>query len=347
MAEKKAGKNPATDRLMEELERYVEARVDHALTGMGRRIGEAVGGNVPGLGVGKIGELAGDLGRKVLPGKTLPALMGRISKATGAAAHKAMGASGKPAAKAKKLTIIEDVDVGVPVRVAYDQWTQFQEFGQFAKGVLSVEQKDETTTDWRVKVAKSKRAWQGTITEQIPDERIVWESQGDKGTTRGVITFHPLGEQLTKVLVVLEYAPKGPVEKTGALFRSQGRRARLDLKLFRKFIMMRGEPTGSWRGEIRDGEVVSEEEEETEPRAEDEKEPRKDEEKEEEEEDEEFEDEDEEPDEEEEEEEDEEFEDEDETEPGDDEYAAEEEEEEEEEEEPTPRRSRRTAASRR
>jgi uncharacterized membrane protein len=169
------------------------------------------------------------------------------------------GGSGKTAsagAGGKSMTVVEDIDVGLPVREVYDQWTQFQEFGRFAKGVVSVERRDETTSDWQVKVAKSNRAWKGTVTEQIPDERIAWTSEGAKGTTRGVVTFHPLGENLTKVLLVLEYFPKGVMEKTGNLWRAQGRRVRLDLKAFRKFVTMRGEATGAWRGEIRDGEVV-------------------------------------------------------------------------------------------
>ncbi|HSY00030.1 MAG TPA: cyclase, partial [Streptomyces sp.] len=90
---------------------------------------------------------------------------------------------------------------------------------------------------------------------------IAWTSEGDKATTRGVVTFHPLGDNLTKVLLVLEYFPKGLFEKVGGLFRAQGRRARLDLKLYRTFVMMRGEATGGWRGEIRDGEVQERDEE--------------------------------------------------------------------------------------
>ncbi|WP_234320185.1 SRPBCC family protein [Streptomyces sp. SBT349] len=153
------------------------------------------------------------------------------------------------------LTIVEDIDIGVPVREAYDQWTQFQEFSGFAKGVQGVDQVDDTTTTWRAKVFLSKRSWQATITEQIPDERIAWTSEGGKGTTKGVVTFHRLGETLTRVLLVIEYYPKGLMERTGALWRAQGRRARLDLKNFRRTVMLRAEATGEWRGEIRHGEV--------------------------------------------------------------------------------------------
>jgi hypothetical protein len=96
-----------------------------------------------------------------------------------------------------------------------------------------------------------------TTTEQIPDERITWTTEGAKGTVKGVVTFHPLGENLTKILLIIEYYPSGLFEKTGNIWRAQGRRARLDLKHFRRFLMMEGAATGEgWRGEIRDGEVV-------------------------------------------------------------------------------------------
>jgi len=156
----------------------------------------------------------------------------------------------------KFMNIIEDITVGVPVNVAYDQWTQFQEFASFMKGVESVDQADELNSNWRVKVAKSRRNFKATVTEQIPDRKIAWTTEGAKGTVKGVVTFHPLADDLTQILLVMEYYPQGLFEKTGNIWRAQGRRTRLDLKHFRRFIMQRGEATGSWRGEIRDGEVV-------------------------------------------------------------------------------------------
>ncbi|WP_079032075.1 SRPBCC family protein [Streptomyces specialis] len=155
------------------------------------------------------------------------------------------------------LTVIEDIDVGVPVREAYDQWTQFQEFSSFADGVEDVEQVDDTTTAWRAKVMGVTRTWRARITEQIPDERIAWTTEGGRGTLKGVVTFHPLTDTLTRVLLVIEYHPQGLLERTGALWRAQGRRARLDLKNFRRFVTLRGEATGEWRGEIENGEVVA------------------------------------------------------------------------------------------
>ncbi|MFE7269987.1 SRPBCC family protein [Streptomyces sp. NPDC057623] len=275
---------PGTDRLKDELENYVQARLQTALEGMGDRLGEGARR----LGEAHIGPrgLAGAVtkgGKKL--GEHLPSGMGALtstashakdtaSHAKDAVVDKAKDAAGHlpgqsrdkdpgndPDSMGKGITIIEDIDVGVPVREAYDQWTQFQEFDRFAKGVVGIEQQDDTTARWHVKVAKSNRRFRSTITEQVPDERIAWTSSGDKGSTQGVVTFHPLTDNLTKVLLVLRYFPKGPVERVGSWMRAQGRRARLDLKLFRTFVMMRGEATGGWRGEIREGEVVREPEE--------------------------------------------------------------------------------------
>ncbi|MEV4862419.1 SRPBCC family protein [Streptomyces ossamyceticus] len=256
--------NPGTARLKEELEEYIEARLAVMLEGAGHKIGE---------GARRIGEGHLTDGLASTASHAKGSLMDKVKGAGGKAmdvAGKAKDAAGKAkdSVAGKKQgknpeggtgrghTMIEDIDVGVPVREAYNQWTQFQEFSRFAKGVVAVDQQDDTTTQWQVKVAKSKRRWRGNITEQVPDERIAWTSEGEKATTKGVVTFHPLGENLTKVLLVIEYSPKGLFERTGGLFRAQGRRARLDLKLFRTFVMMRGEATGGWRGEIHDGEVT-------------------------------------------------------------------------------------------
>lgn len=295
-------RNPGANRLAEELEGYIEARLEKALTGMGHRVGDAAGK----LGTAHIGprsfaHAVGQGGKKLgehIPGSgaltsatshvkhtaahvkdtaahvkgTASHVKDTASHAKDTAAHtkdalvgKAKTVTGDKGAEPakpsggghKSLTVIEDIDIGVPVRETYNQWTQFQEFSRFAKGVVDVEQEDDTTTQWEVKIAKASRSWKGSITEQIPDERIAWTSEGPKGTTKGVVTFHPLGENLTKVLLVMEYFPKGVVEKAGSLLRAQGRRARLDLKEFRKFVMMRGEATGGWRGEIHGGEVVA------------------------------------------------------------------------------------------
>lgn len=255
-------KNPATDRLKDELQNYLRARAEHAVTRLGHRLGDSVSKLAePGGGGGALKSLAKGgqaLGEGKSPGQA--ALSVGASHLKDTVKDKVKGLFGKGrksgGGKSRSVTIVEDIDVGVPVREAYDQWTQFQEFSSFAKGVVSVEKADDTTSNWKVKVAKSTRSWKANVTEQVPDERITWTTEGAKGTVKGVVTFHAITDDLTRVLLVLEYFPKGLFEKTGNIWRAQGRRARLDLKLYRKFIMMRGEATDSWRGEIRDGEVV-------------------------------------------------------------------------------------------
>ncbi|MFI1654358.1 SRPBCC family protein [Streptomyces sp. NPDC020472] len=255
--------HPATDRLKEELHAYLRARAEHTVTRLGERLGEGVAKLAEsGAGTGGAAKSLAKGGQALREGGSpaQAAVTAGVSHLKDTVKGKVKGLFGKGrtsgGGKTRSVTIVEDIDVGVPVREAYDQWTQFQEFSTFAKGVVSVEKTDDTTSNWKVKVAKSTRSWQANVTEQVPDERIVWTTEGAKGTVKGVVTFHPLTDDLTRVLLVLEYFPKGLFEKTGNIWRAQGRRARLDLKLYRKFIMMRGEATDGWRGEIRDGEVV-------------------------------------------------------------------------------------------
>ncbi|MBI0293900.1 SRPBCC family protein [Streptomyces sp. PRKS01-29] len=241
-------KNPATDRLKDELRDYVQARATHAISGLGSGLAKGA----QSLSEGKSpGQALMKAGTSQLKDSLKESLKEKVKGAFGKGGRSRSGGG-----KSKSVTVVEDIDVGVPVREAYDQWTQFQEFSTFAKGVVSVEKADDTSSNWKVKVAKSTRSWRANVTEQVPDERISWTTEGAKGTVKGVVTFHPLGDNLTRVLLVLEYFPKGLFEKTGNIWRAQGRRARLDLKLYRKFIMMRGEATDGWRGEIRDGAVV-------------------------------------------------------------------------------------------
>ncbi|MEV8225149.1 SRPBCC family protein [Streptomyces sp. NPDC079167] len=271
--------NPATDRLKEELQNYLKARAQHAVTDLGRKLGEGASRLADGDGPGGAARTLAKGGKALSEGKSpaQAAVSAGASHVKDAIKDKVKGLFGKGrkggGGKSKSVTISEDIDVGVPVREAYDQWTQFQEFSTFAKGVVSVEKSDDTSSNWKVKVAKSTRSWKANVTEQVPDERITWTTEGAKGTVKGVVTFHAITDNLTRVLLVLEYFPKGLFEKTGNIWRAQGRRARLDLKLYRKFIMMRGEATDGWRGEIRDGEVVLEHDEaveEEEARAEEE-----------------------------------------------------------------------------
>lgn len=255
--------NPSTQRLKEELQSYLLAQAERILIAAGRKLGEGTvklndiaEGRSPGFA-----QLALDGGRKVAEGKgpvrsAVEVGFGRLRDSVGDAL-KGLGGKRKKGGGARKPTVImESVDVGVPLREAYDQWTQYQEFSTFTRGVKSANIADDTASDWKLKIFWSNRSWKAHTTEQVPDARIAWTSEGAKGTTKGVVTFHPLGESLTRVLLVIEYFPKGLFEKTGNIWRAQGRRARLDLKNFARHITLRGQAEGGWRGEIQDGEVV-------------------------------------------------------------------------------------------
>ncbi|MEV5439937.1 SRPBCC family protein [Streptomyces sp. NPDC052682] len=269
-----ATKNPLADvahseaagRLKAEVQEYLTAQATRMLTGVGRKLGETTvklndiaEGNSPGFG-----RLALNTGRKLTEGKgPLRSVLesgASHAKDSVMGALKNLGGGGKSKKKrgagAKPTVIIEHIDVGVPLRTAYDQWTQYQDFSTFAKGVKSASRGDDTHSDWQAKVWWSNRSWKATTTEQVPDDRIAWTSEGAKGTTKGVVSFHRLADNLTRVLLVIEYYPSGFFEKTGNIWRAQGRRARLDLKNFARFITLKGEAEDGWRGEIRDGEVV-------------------------------------------------------------------------------------------
>jgi len=249
--------NGAIEQLMQELRGFLSAEGQQAVRQVGERLGSMTGD------LGPVAEGIGKLASGQSPGKAVTSTLWSSLKQKAKGALGLGGGIGKAggsgdAGPPKVTHIAESLDVAVPVSTAYDQWTQFQEFPKFMKGVEGVDAKSETEQNWRVKVFKSRRTWQGKTLEQIPDRRIKWTTEGGKGTTKGTVTFHPLADDLTRVVLTMEYYPSGFMEKMGNIWRAGGRRARLDLKNFRRFITIQGEATGSWRGEIRDGEVVSE-----------------------------------------------------------------------------------------
>jgi hypothetical protein len=177
------------------------------------------------------------------------------------------GGKGKSGGKQKlKLTnIVESVDVGVPISLAYNQWTTYQDFPTFTKKVENAEPGDENkTVKWKAQVFWSHREWEATIIDQRPDERIIWRSKGQKGHVDGAVTFHELTPTLTKIVVILEYHPQGMFERTGNLWRAQGRRTRLELKHFQRHVMahalLNPDDVEGWRGVIEDSEVVKDHE---------------------------------------------------------------------------------------
>jgi len=251
-------KSPVVGQLGEAAKDYAKARGSDAVKKIGEKLTGATGSlNDTAESGGFKATAVGEAAKRVVQGDNpVKAAIGGVGSGIKEKVSGMFGKSGGAGGNKKFMSIIEDIHVGAPVDVVYDQWTQFQEFASFMKGVDSVDQTDEVSSNWRVKVFKSRRNFKSTVTEQIPDRKIAWSTEGAKGTTKGVVTFHPLADDLTQVLLVIEYYPQGLFEKTGNIWRAQGRRTRLDLKHFRRFVMMRGEATGSWRGEIRDGEVV-------------------------------------------------------------------------------------------
>lgn len=193
--------------------------------------------------------------------------LGKSVKDTVASAKDSLTGGGGKGSKAKKLkltNIVEHLDVGAPVDLVYDQWTQFADFPKFMKKVEQVEQVSDEKVSFTGHVFWSRRTWESTILEQVPFERIIWRSKGAKGYIDGAVTFHELAPNLTRILVVLEYHPNGFFEKTANLWRAAGRRCRLELKAFERHVMteavLNPDDVVGWHGEIRDGEVVEDDE---------------------------------------------------------------------------------------
>jgi len=149
-------------------------------------------------------------------------------------------------------TIEQSIDVNVPVRTVYNQWTQFEEFPRFMEGVVEVRQLDDKRLHWKAEIAGKEKEWDAEITEQIPDERIAWRSRGGAWNA-GVVTFHRLGDSRTRVMLQLEYEPEGVAENVADALGVIKSRVKGDLERFKQFIESRGHETGAWRGEIEQG----------------------------------------------------------------------------------------------
>lgn len=176
------------------------------------------------------------------------------------------GGGGSGSGKKLEVTnIVEEIDVGLPLRTTYNLWTQLSDFPSFMKKVESVEQVSDEKTQWKAQIFLSHREWEATTLEQVPDSHIVWRSKGAKGHVDGAVAFTEIGPNMTRILLVLEYWPQGLFERTGNIWRAQGRRARLEFKHFRRHAMasalLRQDEIEGWRGEIRDSEVVKTHEE--------------------------------------------------------------------------------------
>jgi uncharacterized membrane protein len=263
--------NGPVDRLKSEAVGLIDALGDRAMASVREKVEGAAGrltdyvdgGAGPGL-------MAAVTGAKGLAEGKSPA-RSLLGAGMTAAKETVKGMFGRPGGKdgqgkkqLKLTSIVESIDVGVPVRLAYNQWTQFTEFPTFMKKVESVEQAEDEKLNWKAQVFWSHRTWESTIVEQVPDDKIIWQSKGAKGHVDGAVTFHELAPRLTRILLVMEYHPQGLFERTGNLWRAQGRRARLELKHFRRHLMrevlLHPEELEGWRGVIHDGEVVKDHE---------------------------------------------------------------------------------------
>lgn len=148
--------------------------------------------------------------------------------------------------------IEKDIVVDVPVKVAYDQWTQFESFPEFMEGVKEVVQLDEKRLRWSAEIAGKDEEWEAEITDQVPDRHIAWRSVTG-AMNAGSVTFQPAGEGNTNVSLELTYEPRDAVEKVGDALGFLERRVSGDLERFKRFVESRGAPTGAWRGEIHGG----------------------------------------------------------------------------------------------
>jgi uncharacterized membrane protein len=149
------------------------------------------------------------------------------------------------------MSVIEkSIEINVPVRAAYNQWTQFEEFPKFMEGVKQVKQLDDKHLQWKADVGGKEKEWKAEITEQIPDVRIAWTSRGG-AINAGVVTFHRLSDSKSKVMLQMEYDPQGFVENVGDAVGVVTQRVQGDLERFKQYIENRGQETGAWRGTVK------------------------------------------------------------------------------------------------
>lgn len=141
------------------------------------------------------------------------------------------------------------IEVNVPVRTAYNQWTQFEEFPNFMEGVEEVTQLDDKRLHWRAKVAGKEHEWDAVIREQVPDEKVIWKNTSG-AENAGMVTFDNLGANKTRVHLEMSYDPEGFIENLGDMLGFVSRRVEGDLERFKDFIESRNGETGQWRGEI-------------------------------------------------------------------------------------------------
>jgi uncharacterized membrane protein len=141
-------------------------------------------------------------------------------------------------------TIEQSIELNVPVRTAYDQWTQFEQFPTFMEGVEEVRQTDQTHLHWIAEIGGHREEWDAEITEQNPDERIAWTSTGGKRNA-GVVTFHKLSDERSKIMLQLDWESEGMVEKVGSMIGQDDRQVSSDLERFKEIVEERGGVSGA------------------------------------------------------------------------------------------------------
>jgi uncharacterized membrane protein len=146
-------------------------------------------------------------------------------------------------------SIVETIEVNVPVTTAYNQWTQFEEFPQFMASVHEIRQLDDKHLHWKANIAGEEKEWDVEITEQIPDKRIAWRSTSGV-PNGGVATFHKISEDVTRIALQMDYQPEGPIEKIADAFGAVRMETRANLQRFKELLEARGKETGGWRGSI-------------------------------------------------------------------------------------------------
>ena len=146
-------------------------------------------------------------------------------------------------------SVVESIDVKVPVSTAYNQWTQFEDFPHFMEGVTSVTQTDDTHLHWVAEVGGAEKEWDAEVTEQHPDERVAWNATSG-AENAGVVTFHRIDDETTRVTLQMDVDPEGLVENVGTALGFLERRVKGDMERFKEYIEGRGSETGAWRGEV-------------------------------------------------------------------------------------------------
>jgi uncharacterized membrane protein len=220
-------------------------RVGGLVKGAGQKAGQKLGENAKeavSQSTGGVGGLAKDAGKSLLPG-------------LGGGGDKGASSKGQPGVgKGRRMPVQQDIDIGVPLKTVYNQWTQFEEWPKFMHRVQQVTQEDATHVSFKAKIWGVSKEFKAEITEQRPDECVKWRVT-EGMTHRGIVTFHELGPRLTRVELNLDVEPGSMIEKAARGMRHVKRAARADMARFKAYVLMEEDETGSWRGTIEDGDV--------------------------------------------------------------------------------------------